>query len=262
MGRLIALLYGVVTYLVMFVTFLYLFGFLANMFVPKGVDDGAIVSTTVAMAINIGLILLFGLSHSIMARPGFKAWWTSFVPKSVERTTYVLVATLVMILLLWQWRPMTDVIWQANATWLQGSIWTLYLVGIVLLFASTFVIDHFDLFGLRQVVLNLLKKPYVPLNFKVTFFYKFVRHPLYVGWFLIFWATPMMTFGHLLLAIGMSAYILIAIRYEERDMVGYFGETYKAYQSKVPMLIPRLGKVHETVKGQPSDALQESQQEA
>ena len=151
--------------------------------------------------------------------------------------------------------PIDTVIWNVEGAWAQGIIWGLFVAGIVLLFASTFVINHFDLFGLRQITLNLLKKPYTFLKFKVTFFYKFVRHPLYVGWFLIFWATPFMTAGHLLLAIGMSAYILIAIRYEERDMVEYHGDTYRDYQRKVPMLIPRPGKVHETVKSQPARPL-------
>jgi protein-S-isoprenylcysteine O-methyltransferase Ste14 len=163
----------------------------------------------------------------------------------------VLASTLLMILLFWQWQPMTQVVWQAQATWANGLSWSLFVLGIAVLFASTFVIDHFDLFGLRQVTLNLKQKPYTNHAFKVTFFYKFVRHPIYVGWFLIFWATPTMTLGHLLTAVGMSTYILIAIGFEERDLVKYHGQTYENYRRRVPMLIPRLGMVHETVKPSP-----------
>jgi len=248
MSRFIAFIYGVLCYALMFLTFLYLFGFLANLIVPKGLDDGPATSLGMAFVINVVLIALWGAPHSIMARPGFKHWWTRIIPKSVERSTYVLVSSLLMILLFWQWQPMTQVIWQAGATWSEGILWALYCFGIVLLFASTFVIDHFDLFGLRQITLNLMQKPYTHPGFKVTFFYKFVRHPLYVGWFLIFWATPNMTLGHLMFAIGMSAYILIAVRYEERDLVRFLGENYTNYQRRVPMFVPRPGKVHETVK--------------
>jgi protein-S-isoprenylcysteine O-methyltransferase Ste14 len=248
MGRIAAFIYGAATYLLMFVTFLYLFAFLANMWVPKGVDDGVAAPFVLALLINIGLIVLFGVQHSVMARPGFKKWWTRIVPTSIERSTYVLISTLLFILLFWAWQPMTAVIWDVEAPWAQAAVWSVFALGIILLFASTFVINHFDLFGLRQIWLNLTEKPYTYLKFKVTFFYKFVRHPLYVGWLMIFWATPQMTVGHLLLAIGMSAYILIAIRYEERDLVKFHGETYREYQRTVPMLIPSPGKVHDTVK--------------
>ncbi len=248
MGRVLAFIYGVVVYAVMFLTFLYLFAFLANILVPKSIDTGVATSFGLAFAINAGLIILFGVPHSVMARPGFKQWWTQIVPEPIERSTYVLVSTLLTILLFWQWRPMGGIVWQVDAAWAQGTLWGLFVVGIVLLFASTFVINHFDLFGLRQITLNLLKKPYTELGFRVTFFYKFIRHPLYIGWFLIFWATPQMSVGHLLFAIGMSAYILIAVRYEERDLVQVLGENYSNYQRRVPMFIPSPGKVHETVK--------------
>jgi protein-S-isoprenylcysteine O-methyltransferase Ste14 len=248
MGRIAAFIYGAATYLLMFVTFLYLFAFLANMWVPKGVDDGVATPFVLALLINIGLIVLFGVQHSVMARPGFKKRWTRIVPKPVERSTYVLISTLLFILLFWAWQPMTAVIWNVEAPWAQAAIWSVFALGIILLFASTFVINHFDLFGLRQIWLNLTEKPYTYLKFKVTFFYRFVRHPLYVGWAIIFWATPQMTVGHLVLAIGMSAYTLIAIRYEERDLVKFHGETYREYQRTVPMLIPSPGKVHDTVK--------------
>jgi protein-S-isoprenylcysteine O-methyltransferase Ste14 len=248
MARFAAFIYGVATYALMFLTFLYLFAFLANFQVPKTIDSGAPISPVLAALINLSLIALFAVPHSVMARPAFKQWWTQFIPKPIERTTYVLASTLLMILLFWQWQPMTQVVWQAQTTWANGLSWSLFVLGIVVLFASTFVIDHFDLFGLRQVTLNLKQKPYTNHAFKVTFFYKFVRHPIYVGWFLIFWATPTMTLGHLLTAVGMSTYILIAIGFEERDLVKYHGKTYENYRRRVPMLIPRLGTVHETVK--------------
>lgn len=248
MGRYIAFLYGVVCYLVFFLAFLYLIGFLGNFLVPKSIDTGEGAALATALLINVGLIALFGLQHSIMARPGFKAWWTKIVPTSVERSTYVLLTSLILILLYWQWRPMTQVIWQADAAWSQAVLWGVFGAGFLLVLLSTFVIDHFDLFGLRQVFLNLRRKPYTHSPFKVTFFYKFVRHPLYVGWFLAFWGTPTMTLGHLIFAVGMSGYILIAIRYEERDLETFLGQNYTKYKERVPMLIPRPGKVHATVK--------------
>jgi len=248
MTRFVAFVYGVITYAIMFLTLLYLFAFLANMFVPKTVDSGEPGSWGVALIVNSALVLLFGVPHSVIARPAFKKWWTRVVPHPVERTTYVLVSSAALILLFWLWQPMTGVIWQVDAQAGRVLLWALYLLGIFILFASTFIIDHFDLFGLRQVFLHLRNRPYTHHAFSVTYFYRFVRHPLYVGWLLIFWATPSMTVGHLVFAIGMSAYILIAIRYEERDLEHFHGQAYSDYRNKVPMLVPRLGKTHETVK--------------
>jgi len=247
MARLSTLFFGLFTYTIMLGAFLYLFGFVANFLVPKGVDGESTVSLGLSVLINLALIAAFALPHSVMARPGFKRWWTRFVPETIERTVYVLVSTLLTVFLFWQWQPMGQVIWQVDAGWAQVLLWSLYVLGIVILLASTFVINHFDLFGLRQAVLAWQKKPYTNLGFKVTYFYKFVRHPLYVGWLMIFWCTPTMTAGHLLLALGMSAYILIAVRFEERDLVAYHGEAYARYKSRVPMLIPNPGKVHETI---------------
>jgi protein-S-isoprenylcysteine O-methyltransferase Ste14 len=249
--RLIAFLYGIVTYAIMFLTFLYLFAFLANFLVPKTIDSGEPGPWVTALLVNIALVLLFGLPHSVMARPAFKDWWTKIVPRPVERTTYVLVATGSTILLFWLWQPMEAVIWQVESSAGQVLLWGLFILGIFVLFASTFIIDHFDLFGLRQVFLNLRQKPYTHHSFSVTFFYKFVRHPLYVGWLLIFWFTPLMTVGHLVFAVGMSAYILIAIRYEERDLEQFHGRDYTDYKEKVPMLVPHLGKAHDTIKPSP-----------
>jgi protein-S-isoprenylcysteine O-methyltransferase Ste14 len=248
MTRFIAFVYGIICYSIFFATFLYLIGFVGNLFVPVSIDSGASSATGVALLINIGLIALFGLQHSIMARRGFKAWWTKLVPKSVERSTYVLLTSLILILLYWQWRPMGQVIWQVDAVWLQTALWGIFFAGFGLVLLSTFIIDHFDLFGLRQVTLNLLQKEYTDPQFMVTFFYKIIRHPLYFGFFLVFWGTPTMTLGHLVFAIGMSAYILIGVRYEERDLVQLLGEDYAKYRELVPMFIPRPGKVHDTVK--------------
>ncbi len=249
MGRGIAFLYGVVCYAIFFLTFLYLIGFLSNLLVPRSIDVGPAVATLTALTINFVLIALFGIQHTVMARPGFKEKWTKIVPKSVERSTYVLISSVVLILLYWQWRPMTgQVIWEAEAAWAQYVLWAVLFGGFGIVLLSTFIIDHFDLFGLRQVWLNLRQKEYTSSGFKVTFFYKFVRHPLYVGWIMAFWGTPRMTLGHLMFAVGMTAYILIAIRYEERDLVQILGDDYAEYREKVPMLIPRFGKGHETVK--------------
>jgi len=248
MKRSIAMLYGVVCYAVFFGSFLYLIGFLGNLLVPRSVDMGPSAPLAVALAINLALIALFGIQHTVMARPGFKAAWTKIVPKSVERSTYVLISSLILILLYWAWRPIDGVIWQMDAAWAQNIMWAVFFGGFLLVLLSTFVIDHFDLFGLRQVWINFRQRPYTNPEFKVTFFYKFVRHPLYVGWIMSFWGTPRMTAGHLLFAVGMTAYILIAIRYEERDLVKFLGEDYERYQEKVPMLIPKFGKGHATVK--------------
>jgi protein-S-isoprenylcysteine O-methyltransferase Ste14 len=247
MGRITAFAYGLGAYGLFLAAFLYLIGFLANQLVPKGVDDGVAISTGVALLTNLGLIILFGLQHSVMARPGFKKWLTRFVPKSVERSTFVLAASLVLVLLYWQWKPMTEVIWHVPASGLASALWVVFAGGVLLVLLSTFIIDHFDLFGLRQVYLNLMQRAYVHQPFKVTYLYKFIRHPLYLGLLLAFWATPDMTLGHLVFALGMSAYVFIGIRFEERDLETILGDDYRRYRERVPMLLPRPDKVHETV---------------
>jgi len=216
MGRGIAFLYGVVCYGIFFLSFLYLIGFLGNLLVPRSIDVGPIANISTAFLINFALIALFGIQHTVMARPGFKEKWTKIIPKSVERSTYVLISSLILILLYWQWRPMTGVIWEAEAVWAQSILWAVFFGGFLLVLLSTFVIDHFDLFGLRQVWLNLRQKEYTSFDFKVTFFYKFVRHPLYVGWIMSFWGTPRMTVGHLLFALVMSAYSQGRVHAEHR----------------------------------------------
>ncbi|MEX2495201.1 MAG: methanethiol S-methyltransferase [Woeseia sp.] len=248
MGRIVAFVYGVLAYTVFFLTFLYLIGFVGNLLVPKSIDTGAVTSTAAAFLINFGLIALFGVQHSVMARPGFKAVWTRIVPTSIERSTYVLLASLILILLFWLWRPMGQIIWDIQATWAQYVMWAIFFGGFGLVLLSTFVIDHFDLFGLRQVMLNLRQKSYTHKDFKVALFYRFVRHPLYTGFIMAFWGAPRMTLGHLLFAAGMTAYILIAIRYEERDLVMFHGDDYAKYRARVPMLFPRFGRPHAAVK--------------
>jgi protein-S-isoprenylcysteine O-methyltransferase Ste14 len=242
MGRLLGFVYGVACYSIMLGTLGYLLGFLADRVVPKTIDTGPTAELGVALLIDAALIVLFGVQHSVMARPQFKEWWTRVVPPSIERSTYVLLASGALILLFWEWRPIDAVVWQADAAWMRGAWWTVYALGIALLLASTFVIDHFDLFGLRQVTLSLLRRPYTDLGFKVVLFYRFVRHPIYLGWLMIFWATPRMTLGHLLFAAAMSAYIFIAVRYEERDLVSVHGADYVQYRRRVPMLVPRIAR--------------------
>lgn len=252
MRRLPALVYGVVCYAVFFLTFLYLIGFLANFMVPKSIDSGPVLPLAAAGAINIALILLFGLQHSVMARPGFKAWWTRTVPSSIERSTYVLFSSVALIVLYWLWAPMPQVVWQADAVWARGLLWGLFAAGLLIVLLSTFLINHFDLFGLRQVWLHYRDRPYTELPFAVRYLYRYVRHPLYVGWFVTFWATPQMTLGHLLFAIGMSGYILVAVPYEERDLVRYLGSDYEQYRQRVPKFVPRFKAPHAPVKGGPA----------
>ncbi len=254
MRRIICLVYGLICYAIFFATFLYLIGFLANFVVPKGIDGGAPMATVPAMLIDLGLIALFGIQHSVMARPAFKRRLAVFLPESAERSTFVLASSLVLILLFWQWRPLAQVIWLIQSPVWQASLWALLLAGFGIVLLSSFIIDHFDLFGLRQVWVGLFSKSYQHPAFRVTYFYKFTRHPLYFGLLLGFWCTPRMTLGHVLFAMGMTVYILIGIHFEERDLEIFLGEDYRRYRQRVPMLIPNIGKPHETVKGRPRAA--------
>ncbi|MFQ5695580.1 MAG: methanethiol S-methyltransferase [Terriglobia bacterium] len=236
--RFLAFLYGLVCYGVFFLTFLYAVGFLGNFGVPRTVDaGGAAAPFGLALAINVGLLGLFGLQHSVMARQGFKRAWTKVVPAPVERSTYVLLSSLLLILLFWQWRPMPGVVWEVEDSIGGGVLWALFGAGWVLVLLSSFAISHFDLFGLQQVYRYLHGREQAAPGFKMPLLYKIVRHPLYVGWITVFWAIPRMTVGHMVFAVVATAYILVAIQLEERDLARFHPE-YGEYRKRVPMLIP------------------------
>lgn len=238
--RILFFAYGVVCYLVFFATFLYAIGFIGGFSVPTTLDGPATGPLLVALAINAGLLTLFAVQHSVMARPWFKRRWTQIVPRPIERSTYVLFSSLALILLFWQWQPMGVQIWSVEnpvaAPFLRG----LFAFGWGLVLVSTFLIDHFDLFGLRQVWLYLVGTPYTAKPFATPGPYKMVRHPLYVGWFFAFWMTPSMTLAHLVFAVATTLYILIAIQFEEHDLVREHGAAYERYREQVPMVVPRL----------------------
>lgn len=242
MARIALLTYGLACYAVFLAAFLYLVGFLANFAVPKGIDDGTPAGTALALVVNVALVLLFAAQHSVMARPAFKRWWTRVVPGAAERSTYVLLTSVVLIVIYALWQPMPGDVWRAEAGWLRTLLWCAYGAGLMLALLSTFMVDHFDLLGLRQVWLAFRGRAYTPTPFKVSWLYRYVRHPLYTGFFLAFWATPDMSVGHALFAGGMTVYVLVAVRYEERDLVDALGPDYARYQREVPMFFPRPGR--------------------
>ena len=236
--KFIAFLYGIAAYLVFFVTIVYAIGFVMGLVVPKTIDSGPDTPTVEAVIINLLLMTLFAVQHSVMARQRFKAWWTQFVPKPVERSTYVLFASLSLLLLFWQWRPLSSIVWDVASPDRAVTLVTLSLVGWILVFTSTFMINHFELFGLHQVTNHLVGKQAEPPRFKTPLLYKLVRHPIYLGFIIAFWAAPTMTAGHLLFAAVTTAYIFVGIALEEHDLVDLFGDEYRQYKQRVSMLIP------------------------
>jgi len=238
MKRILFFLYGVIAYAIFFATFSYAVGFVSTLLVLKHIDSVRAVPLSNALLINAALLSLFALQHSIMARPAFKRWWTKTVPEVIERSTYVLFSSICLLLLFWYWQPLGGVIWQVESPSLQVALYALCLLGFTIVLVSTFLINHFDLFGLRQVWLYLVGKKYEPLPFRIPIFYKYVRHPLYFGFLIAFWSTPTMTAAHLFFAVMTTGYILIAIQFEENDLVKHFGEKYIEYKKSAHMIIP------------------------
>lgn len=237
----LSLSYGLISYLIFLGTFLYAVGFVGNLVVPKSIDSGMVVPIGEAVAVNVLLLGLFAVQHSVMARPAFKRWWTRFTPPQVERSTYVLASSVALLLLFWLWRPMPGVVWEVEQPFAAG-LWVVFGVGWVLVLISTFLLDHFDLFGLRQVVLYARGRPYAPPPFRTPALYKVVRHPIMLGFLIAFWSTPMMTWGHLLFAGMTTAYIFVGVFLEERDLKNAFGSTYEEYRRQVGMIVPRVGR--------------------
>jgi protein-S-isoprenylcysteine O-methyltransferase Ste14 len=238
MGHLVGLVYGLAAYLFAFVMILYAIGFTGNLVVPKSIDSGLADAGFGGVIVDLVLLGIFAVQHSVMARHEFKSWWTRMVPKTLERSTYVLFSALALALLYWQWQPFPALVWSVEAPALRMAIQLLFWIGWVTLFVSTFLINHFELFGVEQVVHAVRGEPHAAPSFKTPGLYKLVRHPIYLGLVLAFWATPDMSYGHLLFAVATTGYILIGIWLEERDLIALFGERYTQYRSEVSMLLP------------------------
>jgi protein-S-isoprenylcysteine O-methyltransferase Ste14 len=236
--KFVAFLYGLVAYFMFFATILYAIGFVIGLVVPKTIDTGSQSSAMEALIVNLLLMSLFAVQHSLMARKQFKQWWTQYVPKSVERSTYVLFASLTLDLLFWKWHPMPAIVWQIDDPNIAVTIATLSLAGWAIVFTSTFLINHFELFGLHQVANNLTGRDMPTPRFRTPLYYNFVRHPIYLGFIIAFWAAPTMTAGHLLFAAVTTAYIFVGILLEERDLIDLFGDDYRRYKDRVSMLVP------------------------
>jgi protein-S-isoprenylcysteine O-methyltransferase Ste14 len=239
MKKSLAFIYGLFAYLVFLVAFLYAIGFVGNFIVPKSIDSGTETSFWQALLVNALLLSLFVIQHSIMARPAFKKWITRFISPAIERSTFVLLTSLILLLIFWQWQPLTTVVWNAENEVVAMILTGVFFFGWLVVFLSTFMINHFELFGLKQIFDNLKSKPPQPHVLQVSFFYKIVRHPIMSGFIIAFWATPLMTVGHLIFAIATTLYIIVAVKFlEEKDLRNYIGKEYEDYQKKVPMLIP------------------------
>ena len=242
MRKMLALVYGLVAYAVFFVAFVYAVGFIGGLVVPKGIDSGPAGSTGRALIVDGLLLTLFAVQHSGMARRGFKRWWTRFIPEPIERSTYVLVASLVLLMLFALWQPIGGVVWRVTSRTGVAVLWGLFALGWAVVFLSTFMIGHADLFGLRQVWLNLRGQPHPAEHFRTPLLYRVVRHPIMLGFLIAFWAAPVMSGGHLLFSIATTGYILLAVQLEERDLVARHGEAYRQYRHEVPAFVPIPGR--------------------
>ncbi|MGH8442822.1 MAG: methanethiol S-methyltransferase [Nevskiaceae bacterium] len=238
MNRFLTLAYGAASYVIFLAAFLYAIGFVTNIGVPRSIDSGVPAGMGEALLVNLLLLGLFAVQHSLMARPAFKLWWTRFVPHTIERSTYVLLSSIVLLLLCWEWRTMPAIVWDVASPGGRLALQTLAALGWLTVLASTFMINHFDLFGLRQVYLAWRGQPAGAMEFRTPLLYRLVRHPIMLGFVIAFWATPTMTAGHLLFALATTGYILIALQLEERDLVAEFGDQYRQYRARVPMLLP------------------------
>lgn len=240
-ARILYFTYGVLAYALFLATFLYAIAFIGGFAVPVTLDGPATTPFATALFINIALLGVFAVQHSVMARPWFKRWWTQIVPWAIERSTYVLLASLALDLLFWQWRPLGGIVWSVETPWLRGVMWVLFAYGWLQVLVMTFYIDHFDLFGLRQVWLHLMGRQYTRVHFATPAPYRMVRHPLYLGFMIAFWAAPTMSVTRLVFAVVTTAYILIAIQFEEHDLAAEHGPSYHEYKRRVPMILPGVG---------------------
>ncbi len=239
MSRILSFLYGVVNYVVFLGVFLYAIAFVGDFAVPRTIDSGGPTGAFwPSLLINAGLLGLFAVQHSVMARQGFKEWWTKIVPEPIERSTYVLFTNAVLILLFWQWRPLTDVVWSVEVAWGQWVLWGLFGLGWALVLAATFMISHMHLFGMKQVYEHVQGEELSHPDFQIPGLYRYVRHPLILGFLIGFWATPHMTVGHLVFALATTGYSFIGLYLEERDLIAQFGERYRRYREQVPMIVP------------------------